>query len=74
MIAHGIPIQKTTIDMATNCVEKTETVAAQVVTSVRPGCCEACGMKHAPDEPHNLRNFWVTELTARGEMAGGENG
>lgn len=104
MIAHGIQIQKTTIDMATNRVEKTETVVAQVVPSVRPGCCEACGIKHAPDEPHNaksmmyqytfyaehgrwptwhdalahcsgaIRQFWITELTARGEIAGGENG
>ncbi|UAN54729.1 hypothetical protein KGP26_29715 (plasmid) [Serratia sp. JSRIV002] len=100
---NSIPIQRTTVNMATG-AEKTETVAVPLVTQVRPGCCTACGLKHAPDEPHNLRSmvyqytfyvehgrwptwsdalahcsdalrqFWITELTARGEMAGGENG
>jgi hypothetical protein len=52
-----IPIQKTTVDMATGCVTQTETVSAQLLTSVRPGCCEACGTEHAAGEPHNQQSL-----------------
>lgn len=47
-----IPIQKTTVDMETGAVTKTETVQAMVMP-VRPGLCQECGSQHDLTAPHN---------------------
>lgn len=50
-----IPIQKQTITISTG-QSTTETVNAHILPA-RPGACQECGSKHAPDQPHNAQSL-----------------